>query len=103
VSCRDVTRNYFASFDFSFRFFLCIQLTIIITISIFCGSFFLTFSHSLSLYLYITQVKHFLDNEAKGTKVIGATSMDDMVSKLKSPRRVMLLVKGELKMLRLAH
>jgi 6-phosphogluconate dehydrogenase len=40
-------------------------------------------------------VKHFLDNEAKGTKIIGATSMEDMVSKLKSPRRVMLLVKGK--------
>lgn len=37
----------------------------------------------------------FLANEAKGTNIIGATSMEDMVSKLKSPRRVMLLVKGE--------
>lgn len=36
-----------------------------------------------------------MDNEAKGTKIIGATSMADMVSKLKSPRRVMLLVKGK--------
>ncbi|XP_070497192.1 6-phosphogluconate dehydrogenase, decarboxylating-like [Chironomus tepperi] len=43
----------------------------------------------------VDKVKHFLDNEAKGTKIIGATSMEDMVSKLKSPRRVMLLVKGE--------
>jgi 6-phosphogluconate dehydrogenase len=41
------------------------------------------------------QVTHFLNNEAKGTNIIGATSLQDMVSKLKSPRRVMLLVKGE--------
>ena len=30
----------------------------------------------------------------EGTNVIGATSMEDMVSKLKSPKRVMLLVKA---------
>ena len=29
-----------------------------------------------------------------GTKIIGATSMEDMISKLKRPRRVMLLVKA---------
>lgn len=42
-----------------------------------------------------TKVKEFLDNEAKGTKVVGAYSLEEMVSKLKTPRRVMLLVKGE--------
>ncbi|CAG9811096.1 unnamed protein product [Chironomus riparius] len=42
----------------------------------------------------VDKVKSFLANEAKGTKIIGATSMEDMVSKLKSPRRVMLLVKA---------
>ena len=35
-----------------------------------------------------------MENEAKGTKVIGATSLEDMVSKLKKPRRVMMLVKA---------
>lgn len=42
----------------------------------------------------VEKVTHFLNNEAKGTNIIGATSMQDMVSKLKSPRRVMLLVKA---------
>lgn len=40
------------------------------------------------------KVKSFLENEAKGTKVIGAYSLKEMVSTLKSPRRVMLLVKA---------
>lgn len=38
----------------------------------------------------------FLNNEAKGTKVIGADSLQDMVNKLKTPRKIMLLVKGNL-------
>ncbi|CAL1527242.1 unnamed protein product [Lymnaea stagnalis] len=42
----------------------------------------------------VSKVTEFLNNEAKGTKIIGATSMEDMVSKLKKPRRVMLLVKA---------
>ncbi|GAB1607337.1 6-phosphogluconate dehydrogenase, decarboxylating-like isoform X1 [Argonauta hians] len=42
----------------------------------------------------VSKVTHFLENEAKGTKIIGATSLEDMVSKLKKPRRVMLLVKA---------
>ncbi|MEI9864700.1 MAG: NAD(P)-binding domain-containing protein [Limisphaerales bacterium] len=37
---------------------------------------------------------HFLANEAKGSKVIGAHSIEEMVSKLKKPRRVMMLVKA---------
>lgn len=41
------------------------------------------------------KVDQFLNNEAKGTKIIGAHSLEEMVSKLKKPRRVMLLVKGE--------
>lgn len=45
----------------------------------------------------ILQVEHFLQHEAKGTKVIGATSLPDMVSKLKTPRKVMMLVKGKRK------
>ncbi|XP_031827575.1 phosphogluconate dehydrogenase [Nomia melanderi] len=40
------------------------------------------------------KVKSFLQNEAKGTKVVGAYSLKEMVEKLKSPRRVMLLVKA---------
>src|SRR5882724_3404037 len=40
------------------------------------------------------KVDHFLANEAKGTKVLGAHSIEEMVSKLKSPRRVMMLVKA---------
>lgn len=40
------------------------------------------------------KVDHFLANEAKGTKVVGAHSLMEMVSKLKKPRKVMMLVKG---------
>jgi 6-phosphogluconate dehydrogenase len=39
-------------------------------------------------------VDDFLNNEAKGTKIIGAKSLEDMCKKLKKPRRVMLLVKA---------
>jgi len=42
----------------------------------------------------VQKVDDFLSNEAKGTNVVGATSMEDMVAKLKKPRRVMLLVKA---------
>jgi 6-phosphogluconate dehydrogenase len=42
----------------------------------------------------VEKVDHFLANEAKGTKVIGAHSLAEMVSKLKKPRRVMMLVKA---------
>ncbi|KDR18978.1 hypothetical protein L798_05857, partial [Zootermopsis nevadensis] len=40
------------------------------------------------------KVDQFLANEAKGTKVIGAHSLKEMVQKLKKPRRVMMLVKA---------
>ncbi|XP_051163294.1 6-phosphogluconate dehydrogenase, decarboxylating [Leptopilina boulardi] len=40
------------------------------------------------------KVTSFLQNEAKGTKIVGAYSLEEMVSKLKKPRRVMLLVKA---------
>lgn len=36
----------------------------------------------------------FLANEAKGTKIIGAESLEDMVAKLKKPRRIVMLVKA---------
>ncbi|XP_002161527.2 6-phosphogluconate dehydrogenase, decarboxylating isoform X1 [Hydra vulgaris] len=42
----------------------------------------------------VSKVEEFMANEAKGTNVIGATSLEDMVSKLKKPRRIMLLVKA---------
>ena len=37
----------------------------------------------------------FLANEAKGTQIIGARSLKDMVAKLKTPRKVMMLVRGK--------
>ena len=36
----------------------------------------------------------FLSNEAKGKSIVGAHSLEEMVSKLKKPRRVILLVKA---------
>uniref|UniRef100_A0A3Q2QEK7 6-phosphogluconate dehydrogenase, decarboxylating n=1 Tax=Fundulus heteroclitus TaxID=8078 RepID=A0A3Q2QEK7_FUNHE len=42
----------------------------------------------------VSKVHDFLQNEAKGSKVIGAESLEDMVSKLKKPRRIVLLVKA---------
>src|ERR1035441_7340145 len=53
--------------------------------------------HGFTVVAYnrtVEKVDHFLTNEAKGTKVIGAHSIQEMVSKLKSPRRVMMLVKA---------
>jgi len=40
------------------------------------------------------KVDSFLANEAKGTKVVGAHSLEEMVAKLKRPRKVMMLVKA---------
>ena len=40
------------------------------------------------------KVDHFLAHEAKGTKVLGAHSIPEMVALLKKPRRVMMLVKA---------
>ncbi|XP_077459027.1 6-phosphogluconate dehydrogenase, decarboxylating [Stigmatopora argus] len=42
----------------------------------------------------VSKVHDFLQNEAKGSKVIGAESLEEMVSKLKKPRRIVLLVKA---------
>ena len=42
----------------------------------------------------VEKVTHFLENEAKGTTIIGANSIYDVVTKLKKPRKIMLLVKG---------
>ena len=40
------------------------------------------------------KVDKFLANEAKGTKIVGAHSIEELCAKLKKPRRVMMLVKA---------
>ncbi len=53
--------------------------------------------HGFTVVAYnrtVEKVDHFLANEAKGTKIIGAHSIEEMVKHLKSPRRVMMLVKA---------
>ncbi|HZL44191.1 MAG TPA: decarboxylating NADP(+)-dependent phosphogluconate dehydrogenase [Verrucomicrobiae bacterium] len=42
----------------------------------------------------VSKVDDFLARDAKGTKVLGAHSIEEMVSMLKKPRRVMLMVKA---------
>ena len=42
----------------------------------------------------VSKVDEFLAKEAKGSKVQGAHSIQEMVKKLKKPRRVMMLVKA---------
>ena len=42
----------------------------------------------------VSKVDDFMNNEAKGTNIIGAKSLEEMVGLLKKPRRVMLLVKA---------
>src|SRR3954467_4419782 len=42
----------------------------------------------------VAKVDEFIANEAKGTNVIGAHSIEEMVKLLKKPRRVMLMVKA---------
>lgn len=42
----------------------------------------------------VSKVDHFLENEAKGTRIEGSHSIEELCSKLKRPRRVMLLVKA---------
>jgi 6-phosphogluconate dehydrogenase len=53
--------------------------------------------HGFTVVAYnrtVEKVDEFLAKEAKGTKVLGAHSIAEMVSKLKKPRRVMMLVKA---------
>ena len=42
----------------------------------------------------VSKVDDFVNNEAKGTKVIGVHSLQEMAALLKKPRRVMLMVKA---------
>jgi 6-phosphogluconate dehydrogenase len=42
----------------------------------------------------VSKVDDFLANEAKGTKIVGAHSLEELVGHLKRPRRIMLLVKA---------
>ncbi len=53
--------------------------------------------HGFTVVAYnrtLEKVDLFLANEAKGTKVLGAHSIQEMVALLKKPRRVMLMVKA---------
>src|ERR1039457_6479334 len=53
--------------------------------------------HGFTVVAYnrtVEKVDHFLADEAKGTKVLGAHSIPEMVAQLKRPRRVMMLVKA---------
>src|SRR5882757_3535803 len=42
----------------------------------------------------VSKVDEFINNQAKGTKVIGTGSIQEMCRLLKTPRRVMMMVKA---------
>src|SRR6266508_4414400 len=42
----------------------------------------------------VSKVDDFINNEAKGAKVVGAHSIQELADALKKPRRVMLMVKA---------
>src|SRR6266487_6150416 len=53
--------------------------------------------HGFTVVAYnrtVSKVDDFLAKEARGTKVLGAHSIEEMVAQLKKPRRVMMLVKA---------
>ncbi|KAI1770701.1 6-phosphogluconate dehydrogenase [Hypoxylon cercidicola] len=53
--------------------------------------------HGFTICAYnrtVSKVDHFLANEAKGKSIVGAHSNEEFISKLKKPRRVMLLVQA---------
>ena len=62
--------------------------------------------HGFTVVAYnrtLSKVDDFMADEAKGTKVIGARSIPDMIAHLKRPRRVMMLVNTERSKEELAH
>src|SRR5437773_961978 len=53
--------------------------------------------HGYTVAVYnrtVSKVDDFLEGPARGTRVIGAHSLEDFIGKLKRPRRVMLMVKA---------
>jgi 6-phosphogluconate dehydrogenase len=53
--------------------------------------------HGYTVAVYnrtVSKVDDFLKDEAKGTKVVGAHSIEELIGSLKTPRRVMLMVKA---------
>src|SRR5881628_49714 len=53
--------------------------------------------HGFTVVAYnrtVSKVDDFLDDEAKGTRIIGAHSLGEMAALLTRPRRVMLMVKA---------
>jgi 6-phosphogluconate dehydrogenase len=53
--------------------------------------------HGYTVYAYnrtTSKVDDFLANEAKGTRIIVAHSIQELCAKIKRPRKVMLLVKA---------
>jgi 6-phosphogluconate dehydrogenase len=53
--------------------------------------------HGYKVVVYnrtLSKVDEFIQNEAKGTQVVGAHSIEELVNALKKPRRVMLMVKA---------
>lgn len=42
----------------------------------------------------VSKVDHFMENEAKGTEVVGCRSIEEFVATLKRPRKIILLVKA---------
>ncbi|GAA6064338.1 hypothetical protein JCM10212_002314 [Sporobolomyces blumeae] len=42
----------------------------------------------------VSKVDHFLENEAKGKSIVGAHSVEELCSQLKTPRKIVLLVKA---------
>jgi len=57
-------------------------------------TYLLTYFQVCAFNRTVQKVDEFLANEAKGTRVIGARSLEEMTARLKRPRRVMLLVKA---------